>query len=362
MIWCGLDIAAEFSEALSARLDRTPSADIAPKPDVFFLCSVSTRSLCLSFIDDCVGGIPDTHILTIPDGEEAKNLFVCEKIFDWLKENQAQRSALLINIGGGALCDVGGFCASTYLRGIEFWNIPTTLLAMVDASVGGKTGINLGHHKNYIGTFTQASHIFVTPHWLKTLPPSEILSGWGEVIKHAILQGDTAWEQIQRSIPQPNDYQTWLNVLQWNIKIKSRIVNEDFEEKGPRKLLNLGHTVGHALESLSFDKANPVPHGTAIAWGLVIETAIAISLSNKKATTEAMYLSLKNLVSRLYPPIQIQQNDIPALMNYIRSDKKNNQELFLFSLAYAPGDCHYNVPVSSESITQALQNHVCDIN
>ena len=139
-------------------------------------------------------------------------------------------------------------------------------------------------------------------------------------------------------------------------------MNEDFEEKGPRKLLNLGHTIGHALESLSFDKANPVPHGTAIAWGLVIETAIAISLSNKKATTEAMYLSLKNLVSRLYPPIQLQQNDIPALMNYIRSDKKNNQELLLFSLAYAPGDCQYNVPVSSESITQALQNHVCDIN
>lgn len=358
MIWCGLDIATEFSEALSSRLDTVSEAPIGSKPDIFFLCSQSTYPLCLSFIDDCVGGIPESHILAIPDGEDAKNLTICETIYTFLQSNQAQRSSLLINIGGGALCDVGGFCASTYLRGIEFWNIPTTLLAMVDASVGGKTGINLGHYKNYIGTFTQATHIFITPHWLKTLPPAEILSGWAEVIKHGILSGGKAWSQVQQPIPNTNDHQAWLNILEWNIKIKSRIVKTDFEEKGERKLLNLGHSIGHALESLSLDQGKPIPHGYAVAWGLVIETALAIGSSPTKEETESLAESLKAIVKGLYTHISFTQNDVPALMNFIRADKKNNQNKLLFSLAYAPGNCHFNIAVSPEDVIQTLNRYV----
>ncbi|MEY4041484.1 MAG: 3-dehydroquinate synthase [Bacteroidota bacterium] len=358
MIWCGLDIATEFSEALSSRFDSTSNNTIAPKPDVFFLCSHSTHSLCLSFIDDCVGGIPESNILTIPDGEEAKSLIVCESIFNWLQSNNAQRGSLLINIGGGALCDVGGFCASTYLRGIEFWNIPTTLLAMVDASVGGKTGINLGHYKNYIGTFTQASHIFITPHWLKTLPQTEILSGWAEVIKHGILLGGKAWQQVQQPMPNTNDYQAWLSILQWNIKIKSRIVSEDFEEKGQRKLLNLGHTIGHALESFSLDQGKAIPHGFAVAWGLALESALAISVSTEQETSQDFHQCIKEIVQNLYPPIHFTQSDIPALMNYIRADKKNNNDTLLFSMAFAPGDCRFNIPVAPESIIKVLNDYV----
>ena len=358
MIWCGLDIATEFSEALSSRFDNISDANIASKSDVFFLCSQSTHSLCLSLIDDCVGGIPESHILSIPDGEDAKNLTICETIYIWLKDNNAQRSSLLINIGGGALCDVGAFCASTYLRGIEFWNIPTTLLAMVDASVGGKTGINLGHYKNYIGTFSQATHIFITPHWLKTLPENEILSGWGEVIKHGILLGGKAWTQVQQPIPNTHDHQVWLSILEWNIKIKSRIVTADFEEKGQRKLLNLGHSIGHALESFSLNQEKSIPHGYAIAWGLVMESALAIQSSPQREATESLHQNLKTMIQKLFTPIHFSQDNIPALMNYIRADKKNNHEKLLFSMAFAPGECDYNIVVSPEAIIQVLNDYV----
>jgi 3-dehydroquinate synthase len=358
MIWCGLDIATEFSEALSSRFDNSSGDAHTSIPDVYFLSSQSTHSLCLSLIDDCVGGIPDSHILAIPDGDDAKNLAVCETIYTWLKDNNAQRGSLLINIGGGALCDVGGFCASTYLRGIEFWNIPTTLLAMVDASVGGKTGINLGHFKNFIGTFSQASHIFITPHWLKTLPENEILSGWAEVVKHGLLSGGKAWAQVQQPIPNTNDYQAWLSILEWNIKVKSRIITADFEEKGQRKLLNLGHTIGHALESLRLDQSMSIPHGYAIAWGLVMETALAIPLSPQREATGTLHQQLKTIVEGLYTPIHFGQNDIPILMNYIRADKKNHHENLLFSMAFAPGDCDFNLAVSAEAVIQVLNDYV----
>lgn len=358
MIWCGLDIATEFSEALSSRFEGRSNDAFFSKPDVFFLCSQATHPLCLSLIDDCVGGIPDSNILTIPDGDDAKNLTVCETIYTWLKDNNAQRSSLLINIGGGALCDVGGFCASTFLRGIEFWNIPTTLLAMVDASVGGKTGINLGHYKNYIGTFSQASHIFITPYWLKTLPENEILSGWAEVVKHGILSGGKAWMQVQQPIPNTKDHQAWLSILEWNIKVKSHIVTADFAEKGERKLLNLGHTIGHALESLSLDQSNTIPHGVAVAWGLLMESDLAIQLSTQREATVHLHQQIKTIVDGLYTPIHFSLNDIPVLMNYIRADKKNHHETLLFSMAFAPGDCGYNIAVSPEAVIQVLNNYV----
>jgi 3-dehydroquinate synthase len=229
---------------------------------------------------------------------------------------------------------------------------------MVDASVGGKTGINLGHYKNYIGTFSTATHIFITPHWLKTLPENEVLSGWGEVIKHGILLGGKAWTEVQQPIPNTNDHQAWLSILDWNIKIKSRIVNADFEEKGQRKLLNLGHTIGHALESLCLDQEKPIPHGFAIAWGLVMESALATKSSPKVEATESLHQTIKSIVEGLYDPIHFGEADIPALMNYIRADKKNNHDKLLFSMAFAPGECDFNISVSAEAVIQVLNQYV----
>lgn len=372
MIWCGLDIATAFSEVLSERMAQSISAisnlaqsnaanpnETAPTK-IFFLCSESTQAMCDDLIDDTIGNISKDNMLIIPDGEVGKTLQICETIYSWLKNNGADRNALLINVGGGALCDVGGFCASTYMRGIEFWNIPTTLLAMVDASVGGKNGINLGHHKNYIGTFNAASHVFVSPHWLKTLPREQLLSGWAEVLKHGILIGGKHYQQSIKNVPNTHDHQTWLPILQWNIKVKSSIVERDFTESGERKLLNLGHTIAHALESWSHDTKQAVSHGTAVAWGLVIETKLAIATSEIPAETKALHECIESFVQSLYPRVPFGVNDIPSLINYIKADKKNTNEALLFSVAWAPGNCKYNIKISPDSVVQVLQNHLDD--
>ncbi|MFM7639301.1 MAG: 3-dehydroquinate synthase [Bacteroidota bacterium] len=345
MIWTGLDIATALSDALEKRPGSSP---------IYFLCSAHTHSLCLSLIEMAEINVPSSHVFVVPDGENAKTLSTCESIYLWLQSAGALRNALLINVGGGALCDVGGFCAATYLRGITFWNIPTTLLAMVDASVGGKNGINLLHHKNYIGTFQQPEKVFVSPHWLSTLSHPELLSGWAEVIKHGIIAGGKHFQQVIKPLPATSDQQAWLGLIEWNIKLKTRIVESDFVEKGDRKLLNLGHTVGHALESWSHDVKQPISHGCAVAWGLVYETKIAIEASPNRAETQQFYEDLKMLVKSIYDPIPRIEGDITVLMNYIQADKKNENHALLFSLAFAPGDCHYNINIDAEAVVQAL--------
>jgi 3-dehydroquinate synthase len=346
MIWTGLDIATALSQALEQRV---------ASGSVFFLCSQRTQTLCDELIELAEIQVTPNQILSLPDGELAKNLAACERVYEWLQKQGAQRDALLINVGGGALCDVGGFCGATYMRGIAFWNIPTTLLAMVDAAVGGKNGINLGHHKNYIGTFQEAEKVFVAPRWLNTLPASELLSGWAEVIKHGILSGGKKHLQILKPIPPIHDQQQWLDILEWNIKVKSRIVEADFKESGSRKLLNLGHTIGHALESWSLDMKRPISHGCAVAWGLVIETFLAIAKSQNADETRRHHQEISELVKSLYPNVGYRSDDIPALMSYILADKKNQQQELLFSLAFAPGDCAYNVMVAPEAVIDALK-------
>lgn len=371
MIWCGLDIATAFSETISERFPQETQ-----HPPIYFLCSESTNSLCLSLIDDCIGGIPESHVLTIADGEAGKTLQTCETIFNWLSENRALRNAILINVGGGALSDVGGFCASTYLRGIEFWNIPTTLLSMVDASVGGKTGINLNHHKNYIGTFTQPKWVFISPQWLQTLSEKELFSGWAEVIKHGIIAGGNHYDQVLGNLPSVYDHPSWLQILQWNVKLKSKIVASDFTEKSERKLLNLGHTVGHAIESWSHDVGRPVTHGHAIAWGLLIETGLSVggmvnekgelqsvdSESTLNGASKYLYDSLKQTIVANYANIHFTLADIPKLLNYIKADKKNENNTLLFSLAFAPGECRYNIVVNLKDIELQLQKHMAAFN
>ncbi len=351
MIWTGLDIATALSEALDKRPTKSP---------IFFLCSKQTHSLCLNLLEMAELAVPDSHIMTVSDGETAKTLNTCETIFHWLQTQGALRNALLINVGGGALCDVGGFCAATYLRGIAFWNIPTTLLAMVDASVGGKNGVNLGHHKNYIGTFQTPERIFVSPYWLSTLPQAELLSGWAEVIKHGVINGGKHFQQITKVMPSISDQQAWLALIEWNIKTKSRIVESDFTEAAERKLLNLGHTIGHALESWSHDANKPVAHGHAIAWGLVVETQLAIDVSPNRDETKALQESLLAIVSDIYPEIPFDLEDIPQIVNYIRADKKNQHDTLLFSLAFAPGNCQYNIAISESLVVQVLKNFAHD--
>jgi 3-dehydroquinate synthase len=175
-----------------------------------------------------------------------------------------------------------------------------------------------------------------------------------------VINGGKHFQQITKVMPSLSDQQAWLALIEWNIKTKSRIVESDFTEAGERKLLNLGHTIGHALESWSHDASEPVAHGHAIAWGLVIETQLAIDVSPNRDETKALQESLYALVAATYPPIPYNLKDIPQIMNYIRADKKNQHETLLFSLAFAPGNCQYNIAISEALVIQVLNDFAHD--
>lgn len=369
MIWSGLDIAPAIIEALDSH--SASNSDL-----IFVICSQDTEPLANSLLNDCIPNFPLNHIYVVPNGELGKSLQVYESVLFWLSNNGANRHSVIINIGGGAVCDLGGFVAATFMRGITCWNIPTSLLAMVDASVGGKTGINLGKLKNYIGTFTQPAKVFISPSWLKTLPVSELFSGWAEIVKHGIIEGGVLWQMVQKPMPTSMPYieqnidcldEQWLKILKLNIEIKSKIVESDFREFNSRKLLNMGHTIGHALESLYLENANSKTgvnsittilcgHGHAVASGLIIESHIAHQLG---MCTSEFLAAIKEIIEMHFSMLHFTQIQIPQLIKYILADKKNNQTV-LMSLATAPGNCKFNIPVPLETITESLKYYAAD--
>lgn len=260
----------------------------------------------------------EVHIVQVPPpserpgaAERLKNLASCEKIWSAMLDAQLDRKALVINIGGGVIGDMGGFCAATYKRGIDFIQIPTTLLAMTDAAIGGKLGIDFQGIKNTIGVFQNPGAIFVDPEFLKTLPARELRSGFAEVIKHARIGDAGLWEKIQTLPPgglAPDALSTteWTDILRASIAVKVRIVTEDPREQGIRALLNFGHTFGHALESFLLETDNPLTHGEAVAIGMVCESEAA-----------------DRVLLHLFPSRNIPESAFPALWALMLQDKKN---------------------------------------
>ncbi|HEY8400693.1 MAG TPA: 3-dehydroquinate synthase family protein, partial [Cytophagaceae bacterium] len=213
------------------------------------------------------------HLITIPSGEENKTLSTCERIWKGMTDQQLDRKAVVINLGGGVIGDMGGFCASTYKRGIDFIQIPTTLLSQVDASVGGKLGVDFFSYKNHIGVFKEPAAVFINADFLKTLDPAELRSGFAEIIKHCLIADKTKWEEISRkSLAEQN----WEDLIAHSVEIKSKVTTADPTEQGLRKILNFGHTIGHAIESYYLTiKDKKLLHGEAIAIGMVAESYIA---------------------------------------------------------------------------------------
>ena len=216
-------------------------------------------------------------IITIPAGEKfGKNIETVKKIWKKMFESGLDRQSLLINLGGGVICDMGGFAASTFMRGIEFINIPTTLLAQVDASVGGKTGVNFNEIKNAIGVFKNPIGVVIDVQTLKTLPKREFVSAFGEIIKHGVISGREHFNLVTSKKPEEFNEQELIEIIKQSIKIKSNIVKKDPKETtGLRKVLNFGHTIGHAVESLSWKTNKSLLHGEAVAIGMVAESNLA---------------------------------------------------------------------------------------
>lgn len=240
---------------------------------IFVLVDETTNKLCWSLVKDYLC-LKNAQTIIIGATDRRKNLDTLVHVWESLQQGKATRHSLLINLGGGMVTDLGGFAASTYKRGINFINIPTTLLAMVDASVGGKTGINFGGLKNEIGVFNDAEFVLLDTNWLRTLDEENIRSGYAEMLKHGLIADDTMWaELINFNLAQP-DLRQLASMLDKSVRIKERIVAEDPHEKGIRKALNLGHTFGHAFESWAM-KRQPILHGYAVAFGLIAELYLA---------------------------------------------------------------------------------------
>ncbi|RZK48645.1 MAG: 3-dehydroquinate synthase [Pedobacter sp.] len=318
---------------------------------VFVFVDTNTSQLCLPIFQDLMDGFSEFDVIETDAGEENKNIDFCIGIWKTLLDFQADRKSLMINLGGGVITDMGGFIASTYKRGIDFINIPTSLLAQVDASVGGKTGIDIDAVKNMVGTFALPKAVFIESAFLKTLPSRELLAGYAEMIKHALILDKAYYESLKSGNPMQIDPE-W---IAHSVDLKNEVVLTDPLEKGLRKILNFGHTIGHAIESFSLahDK-QPLNHGEAIAIGMIIEAYLGTKFTGLSTND---YQDIKNYISSLYPNYQVNPKHFKKLLTYMYSDKKNENGTLLFSLISSIGTCKYNIEVSENEVLQALAYH-----
>ena len=295
---------------------------------VLILCDENTHTHCLPYFLQSTGLPAETPVCVIPAGEQNKNLETAALVWKALLDVQLDRNALIINIGGGVVGDLGGFCAATWKRGIAFVQVPSTLLSMTDAAIGGKTGIDFYDVKNTIGVFQNPAAVFADPAFLGTLSQKELHSGFAEVIKHAVIKNPLHWHENEQLKPFFNHFPNnagslnWMETLKESTEVKLRIVREDPHEQNQRMLLNFGHTVGHALETYFLRTESPLTHGEAIAQGMLIEAEVA------GTATPALH----EILTRLYPPKAVPAEAWPALWNIMLNDKKNKAGTVRFTV------------------------------
>ena len=287
---------------------------------IFILVDENTNENCLPLLLQAIETTKEIEIIEIEAGEENKNLDTCSGVWHALTELGADRKSLLINLGGGVITDLGGFVASTFKRGISFINIPTTLLSMVDASVGGKTGVDLGVLKNQIGLFSDPEMVLIDTQYLATVSEREIRSGLAEIIKYGLTYDVTIWEKIKNfNILSLENIST---LIHRSIEIKNEVVTEDPKEGGLRKVLNFGHTLGHAIESyfLESKEKEKLTHGEAIAIGMITECYISEKLLGFPSLEVA---AIKAESLKIYDRVQIDTKDYDAILELLIHDKKN---------------------------------------
>ena len=303
--------------------DSLSKLDLSSYSRIGILVDENTKRDCLSKLPD----IDNSVIINIKSGEENKTISTCNFIWKKLTEYQFDRNSLLINLGGGVIGDMGGFCASTYKRGIDFIQIPTSLLAMVDASIGGKLGVNFIDLKNQIGVFNNPKSVLIDHNFLQTLPENELKSGFAEVVKHALIADESLWNKIT-SVSFEN--LSWEEIIGSSIVVKNNIVLSDPLEKGVRKKLNFGHTYGHAIESFYLKKGIPISHGEAVFIGILLETDLSnLSMDHK--------LEIKNyILSNFSLPHHPKKSE---LLPFLVNDKKNKNGKISFSLLNQIGEC-----------------------
>ena len=291
--------------------------------------------------------------IIIKQGEKEKNIKTVRKIWGKMFENGLDRQSLLINLGGGVICDMGGFAASTFMRGIDFINIPTTLLAQVDASVGGKNGIDFQGIKNSIGIFENPMGVVIDVSTLKTLPKRELVSAFGEIIKHGVISGRKYFDLVTSKIPEEFSQEELIRIVKQSVEIKSNIVKEDPEENNLRKVLNFGHTIGHAIESLSWKTNKPLLHGEAVAVGIIAESKLSnlLGMLSKKD-----FLTIEKTICQTGLPTRIENLSINDILRIMAFDKKNTNKKILWSLPEKIGKVNVNIEAPNNLIIRAIES------
>ena len=318
---------------------------------IVVLTDENSYEYCLEKLLKAAPVLEDAQTLQLPAGEQYKNLPLVEQTLGVISEHNLSRNDLIINLGGGVITDMGGFMASIYKRGIDFINIPTTLLSMVDASIGGKTGVDLGQLRNQVGLFAEPKALFIDPDFLATLEPIQLYSGYAEMLKHALITDPNHWQELRNSSPQ--EMPARLDLIQRSIEIKKEVVESDFRENGPRKNLNFGHTVGHAIEGMYLEKS-PIVHGLGVAWGMIIEAFISVELGLLK---EVQYEEIKSFLLSVYPALELNEEELSEVMHLIQFDKKNKEDKILFALITDIGACKFDVEVKADLIQKAIKKH-----
>lgn len=321
-----------------------------PHDKLFILVDEHTGQLCLPILSgfEC---LKDAILITIGAEDIHKNLETLAHVWTELGNQGATRHSLMINLGGGMVTDLGGFAASTFKRGIKYINIPTTLLAMVDASVGGKTGINFNGLKNEIGVFSPAEYVLIDTEFLKSLDTYNLLSGYAEMLKHGIISTTEHWAELLNFDMNHIDYKALQDMVGQSVAIKERIVEEDPFEKGIRKALNLGHTAGHAFESLALETNHPVLHGYAVAWGIVCELYFS---HLKTGFPKDKLRQTIQFIKENYGVLTFDCKQYDRLYEFMTHDKKNSAGIINFTLMGEIGDIRINQEATQEEIFEML--------
>lgn len=317
---------------------------------IYIMVDENTLEYCVTDLISNCKLLHEAEIIEINSGEENKTLDICYQIWKTLSEFKADRSSLLINLGGGVITDMGGFIASTYKRGIDFINIPTTLLSQIDASVGGKVGVDFEGLKNLIGVFNEPKAVFIRPEFLKTLDKRQMLSGYAEALKHALIDDANYWDDLKKGMLFNSS--DWGTLIEKSVNIKNRIVLADPTEKGKRKLLNFGHTIGHAIETNSLNQDDlSLLHGESIAIGIICESYLSHSISG---LSKSALHDISSTILSFYQFKNIDSKDYHLLIELMKNDKKNKGNAINFTLLNKIGNAEINKEASTDMITESF--------
>lgn len=338
-------IISPISESLQTFL--APSGVPQTYSKIIVLVDTNTKRFCYPIVKDF---LPKHTLITVKHGEENKNLQTCEVIWSAMTDAQLDRHALMINLGGGVIGDMGGFCAATYKRGIDFIQIPTTLLSQVDASVGGKLGIDFQGFKNHLGVFTLPKAVLIDPIFLETLSEREKRSGFAEILKHCLIQDVNKWNEIRRKDLADQDL---ADLITHSVEIKKKVVKQDPTEQGIRKILNFGHTLGHAIETFFLPQGKKrLFHGEAIATGMVCESYMAYI---RGLIDERTLEQIEEFIFSIYGKVTINAADFDTIIALTQQDKKNKGKDVRFSLINGAGSCLYDVVATKNEMKKALE-------